>query len=470
MSKPVPALNDLTDTVPGGIADALHRGVRAVSSQTGLIKRLYFEPLCPDDPAFYWAVSEPADLIPLVGHSVPNRGMAAAAFPERAAMKALGETLERYSAAFYDPDELVSGPSDALSGNAVDVRKFALFDTAQYATSLPPINSPDVARINESTSSKRFHFSPVDHDVSLRWTRARSLVTGDVVFVPAAFVYIPYIYDYPSEPIIADLVSTGLACGSTLAEACYKGLMEVIERDAFMLTWHRRLFAHMIRLEAIDDLTISDLLVRFNRLPIGVEAFLISVDVEIPVVLVVITGDQRPFHVVGAAADLSAHRALQLALEEAALGFCGLRRLCRQHSAWPSDAGFSDVDDLNKHAVVHAMSEELRGSLNFLRGGKKIDLKGQASLRPSWREDLRTSVGIVAKAGYDALAVDLTTVDVDDLGFKVVRAVIPGFQPLDINHNHRHLGGHRLQLIADRLGRTGSSLHEALNTLPHPFP
>ena len=193
MSKPVPALNDLTDAVPGGIADALHRGLRAVSSQTGLIKRLYFEPLYPDDPPFYWAVSEPADLIPLLGHAVPNRGMATAASPERAAMKALGETLERYCAAFYDPDELVSGPSGALSGNAVDVRKFALFDTAQYATSLPPINSPDLVRINEPTSSKRFHFSPVDYDTSLRWTKVRSLVTGDVVFVPAAFVYIPYV-------------------------------------------------------------------------------------------------------------------------------------------------------------------------------------------------------------------------------------------------------------------------------------
>jgi ribosomal protein S12 methylthiotransferase accessory factor len=470
VSKPVPALDDLTDTAPGGIADPLYRGLRAVSNQTGLIKRLYFEPLYPDDPAFYWAVSEPADLVPLLGHAVPNRGMAAAAVPERAAMKALGETLERYCAAFYDPDELVSGPSDALSGNAVDVRRFALFDTAQYATSLHPIDSPGEAAKDVVMSSKRFHFSPIDHDVSLRWTKARSLVTGEVVFVPAAFVYIPYIYDYPAEPIVADLVSTGLACGSTLAEACYKGLMEVIERDAFMLTWHHRIPAETIRLEAIGDLTTRDLLARFSRLPIRVEAFLISVGIEIPTVLVVLTGDQRPFHVVGAAADMSAHRALQLALEEAALSFCGLRRLCQQQSAWPSDAGFSDVDDLTTHAVVHAVSEELRGSLDFLRGGKKVDLGEYTSLRSSWREDLRISAGIVAKAGYDALAVDLTTVDVDDLGFKVVRAVIPGFQPLDINHNHRHLGGHRLQLMADRLGRTASSLHETLNTSPHPFP
>ena len=392
MSKPVPALNDLTDAVPGGIADALHRGLRAVSSQTGLIKRLYFETLYPDDPAFYWAMSEPGDLTPLLGRAVPNRGTATAASPERAAMKALGESLERYCAAFYNPDELILAPSDGLPGRAVDVRKFALFDAAQYASSLPPIDSPDEAGNDALTSSKRFHFSRVDHDVSLRWTKARSLVTGDVVFVPAAFVYIPYTYDYPAEPIVADLVSTGLACGSTLAEACYKGLMEVMERDAFMLTWHHRIPAQTIHLDVIGNLTTRDLLTRFNRLPIMVEAYLISVDIEIPVVLVVISGDQRPFHVVGAAADLSAYRALQLALEEAALSFCGLRRLCQQQTAWPSDADFSDVDDLTKHAVVHATSENserawiscAEARRLFLRSTLLCDLLGATICRLRW--------------------------------------------------------------------------------------
>jgi ribosomal protein S12 methylthiotransferase accessory factor len=467
VSKPVPPIEELAEAAPGDVAEALGRARRAVSSRTGLIRRLYFEPLDPDDPAVYWAVSEPAELAPLVGRAVPNRGDAAAASPQRAAMKALGETLERYCAAFYWPDELVAGRADDLPGRAVDVRQFALFEAAQYAASVPPTANPEQSGA-EPTSSKRFHFSPLDPDVSLRWTKARSLPAGDIAFVPAAFVHMPYAYDYPAEPIVADQVSTGLACGSSLAEACYKGLMEVTERDAFMLTWHHRVPARTIRLDAIED--PADLLARFDRLPVSVEAFLISLDIDIPVVLVVVAGEQRPFHVVGAAADLSAHRALQLALEEAALSFCGIRRLSEPQSAWPSAADFSDVDDLRRHAVAHATSERLQASLDFLRGGDTIDLEARAPVRSSWREALRTATAIVAKAGYDVLAVDLTTVDVDDLGFKVARVVVPGFQPLDINHNHRHLGGRRLRDIADRLGPPGRFAAETINPLPHPFP
>jgi ribosomal protein S12 methylthiotransferase accessory factor len=470
VSKPVPPIDALADAAPGDVAEALRRGLRAVSSRTGVIRRLYFEPLYPDDPAVYWAVSEPAELAPLVGRAAPNRGDATAASPQRAAMKALGETLERYCAAFYWRDELSAAARAAdLPARAVDVRQFALFEAAQYAASVPLAVDAEPSG-TEATSSKRFHFSPLDPDVRLRWTKARSLPTGDLVFVPAAFVYIPYAYDYPTEPIIADQVSTGLACGSTLAEACYKGLMEVTERDAFMLTWHHRLPARPIRLAAIEDPTTTDLLARFDRLPVNVEAFLISLDIDIPVVLVVIAGEQRPFHVVGAAADLSARRALQLALEEAALSFCGIRRMSQPQSAWPSAEDFSDVDDLRRHAVAHATSEQLRGSLDFLRGGKPIDLEGSAPPRPSWRDDLRTATARVAKAGYDVLAVDLTTIDVDDLGFKVARIVVPGFQPLDINHNHRHLGSRRLIDTAARLGSSGKFSAEALNPLPHPFP
>jgi len=469
VSTPVPPIDELADAAPGDLAEALRRGLRAVSSRTGLIRRLYFEPLYPDDPAVYWAVSEPAELTPLVGRAVPNRGDAAAASPQRAAMKALGETLERYCAAFYWPDELVAGRADALPGRAVDLRQLVLFEAAQYAASVPPIVDPKQAG-TEPTSSKRFHFSPLDPDVPLRWTRARSLPTGDMVFVPAAFVHMPYAYDYPAEPIIADQVSTGLACGSSLAEACYKGLMEVTERDAFMLTWHHRVPARAIRLDTIEDPATVDLLARFERLPVTVEAFLISLDIDIPVVLVAVAGQQRPFHVVGAAADLSAHRALQLALEEAALSFCGIRRLSEPQSAWPSAGDFSDIDDLRRHAVAHATSERLKASLEFLRGGDTIDLEPGAPARPSWREALRIATTLIAKAGHDVLAVDLTTIDVDDLGFKVARIVVPGFQPLDINHNHRHLGGRRLRDIADRLGPPARFSAETLNPLPHPFP
>jgi ribosomal protein S12 methylthiotransferase accessory factor len=77
----------------------------------------------------------------------------------------------------------------------------------------------------------------------------------------------------------------------------------------------------------------------------------------------------------------------------------------------------------------------------------------------------------VATRGLDVIAVDLTTPDIDDVGFKVVRAVIPGLQPLDIDHRHRHLGGRRLAEVPWRMGLANAPVGEdAFNPHPHPFP
>ena len=463
MNCSLPPISELSSNQPGQLLDALRRALDSVSSQTGIIRRVYYEELYHDDPDFHWAVSEPSNLERIVGNPVANAGIATAATPERAAMKAIGESLERYCAAFYDENDLALARRSELPGPAADPTRFALFSPLQYSAGLKPIRSPSEAAENEPTGSKRFHYSPIGEQTTLRWAQARSMGSGEVIFVPAAFVFIPYQYDYPNEPIVSDLVSTGLACGSSFAEACYKGLMEVVERDAFMLTWHNRIPARRIALDRIASPGICDLLHRFRRIPARLEAFVLDVDLGIPVVMAVISGEQRPYHVVGAAADLSMERALQLAIEEVALSFCGLRRLCYANSDWAPEPDYSNVDDLNKHALVHAAAPELQRSLDFLREGKEIDLFAEINRGASWRDHLKHAVGLVSEAGYDVLAVDLTTPDVDQLGFKVIRAIVPGFQPLDVNHNHRHLGGARLQALS--AGR-----QDGINPLPHPFP
>jgi len=67
--------------------------------------------------------------------------------------------------------------------------------------------------------------------------------------------------------------------------------------------------------------------------------------------------------------------------------------------------------------------------------------------------------------------VNLTTPDIDEVGFKVVRIIIPGCQGLDINHNHRYLGGERLRQVPVKLGlRNDPHEKQEFNPYPHPFP
>jgi ribosomal protein S12 methylthiotransferase accessory factor len=59
---------------------------------------------------------------------------------------------------------------------------------------------------------------------------------------------------------------------------------------------------------------------------------------------------------------------------------------------------------------------------------------------------------------------------VEDLGLKVVRAVIPGYHPLVMGHRLRALGGKRLWTIPQKLGFKGITTEIGDNPYAHPYP
>ena len=165
----------------------------------------------PEEPAVYWVQSGPAELGPLAGRAALNYGNATSPDPNRATMKAVGETIERYCSAFYNEHEFVFGTYEGLSGRALRPEHFALFSTLQYS-------KPD------------FPFAPFTRQTPVRWTSGHSLLDDCATWVPASFVYIPY-DRVPNEPPLKDLISTGLACGPTYASALLKALGEVVEQE-----------------------------------------------------------------------------------------------------------------------------------------------------------------------------------------------------------------------------------------------
>jgi ribosomal protein S12 methylthiotransferase accessory factor len=76
----------------------------------------------------------------------------------------------------------------------------------------------------------------------------------------------------------------------------------------------------------------------------------------------------------------------------------------------------------------------------------------------------------IREVGLQALLVDVTTEDMRDLGFTVVKAVVPGFHPLFMGHAIRSQGGDRLWEVPRKLGYPGVNREEGDNPVPHPYP
>jgi ribosomal protein S12 methylthiotransferase accessory factor len=426
------------------------RASRLVSRRTGVIAAVHAQERAADEPAlhFFWSIAPPHS--PWGPWRADCHGTGASVDRDRAFMKAVGESVERYGAAAHATDALPVRAFAELDAPAVAPETWTLFSELQYA-------------------QPSFPFEPFGAHTRVRWVPGRSLARGTEVLVPAAFVFLPYDRGTPPafrEPPITQPVSTGLSCASTRLAATYRGLLEVVERDAYMLVWHHRLERPAIHLRPGTPL-VGRLLGALARTAISCRAVLLTLDLPVPVVLVVLSTQTgvAPLTVVGLGADGDPWLALALALEEACMAFAGLRRALR---AAPPPRGAREPTSLEARARAWAVDPALREEIAFLTEGEpSLDLDDVPKLAgASTPEALGALVDHLAGAGHDAVAVDLTPPDIDEVGFKVVRVLVPGLQPLDLDHATRHLGGRRLREVPPKLGLAPAA---EPNPVPHPL-
>lgn len=445
----------LREPLPVDLAEVKARAARIVSDRTGIVSSVQLVETGPCDPTVYWARASVSDSTTVLGARARNEGNACAVEIDRAVVKALGEAIERYCAASVDADALTLARFRDLGQSAVRPEAWGLFAEAQF-------------------EDPEFLAARFDDDTQVCWTTGFSLTHDRPVLVPASLTFIPYLPVTGEARILPWQTSTGLASHTSLTRAALKGLLEVIERDAFMLFWHRRIRCPEIDVSEIGDHALRDLLARTETWGFERSIRLLTLDVPIPVVLVVLRSEaQKPYVVMGCAADPAPEVALRLALEEALLSLHGVAAVSDRDSVYrPETPGYDDVRDLFRHAWVYAVDPALKPVMaDQLMPSGRVDfdqLPGAPS--GSTLEQLRWLVDRLRARDLEAIVVDLTTPDIDDVGFKVARAHIPGTRPLDVDHRFRHLGGRRLSCAAETLGVAPVRMAGGLNAFPHPFP
>jgi ribosomal protein S12 methylthiotransferase accessory factor len=450
------SLNSLKNGPERTLTDALQSAKRLVSKRTGIISSVEFEDLAASDPSVYSARSHPANSLALNGMKTLNYGAASSIDPKRAIMKAVGESIERYCPAYFKYEDFVLAAYSDLDCAAVHPSDFALFSEKQYA-------EPD------------FPFTQPTESTPMRWDSAYSISHDQPILIPASTVYIPYYFDRLQEPHTHIPISTGLACGSNLAPAVYKAILEVIERDAFMIMWQNQLPCARIDLSTVHDPFIESILNEVKILPVDCQAYLIPSDIEVPVVLVLLrsTTGHLPHTVMGISVDLDPKKALMLALEEICLSWVGMKRYALSEKDFKPAKNYQNINNLDLHGLVHAADPDLGKSLEFLNpSGEQISFQDiKNNFDENMVANIRCLVDKLNEKNLNVIVKDLTTVDIDDVGFKVVRAVVPGMHPLDINHARRYLGGKRLYDVPCQMGLRSQPLtEEEVNPYPHMFP
>lgn len=425
-----------------------------VDPVTGIIQYVYEQPKEPGGPEFFRYIARACDTRAFGRWQNFSAASAAAGTREMALAKTIGEALERYCAAIFEREEFRISSWRNADFPAVSPREWSLYSAEQYA-------------------APGFMFRPFDEDARTRWCPALDLASGATLYVPACFVFVPYTFSRADGEVpITQPISTGLACHGSFADAAAGAICEVIERDAFTITWQARLSHPRIRTESLSA-TNRDLVRRLNAAGYEVVILDATSDSQVPVILVVLTNPNAgglPL-VVSASCELSPELAVRKALEESAHTERYIWHICQTTPPVPFMQGHGNVVDQVTHLRFWTDPSRLEFARFLFDSPISRDFcELQDRSTEDAVRDLETLQGLVAKTGHRVLVAELTTADVRQLGFHVVRALIPGYHPLHMGFSVRARGGHRLHKMPAVLGyrKPGEPWEE--NPFPHPFP
>ncbi|MFD5510849.1 TOMM precursor leader peptide-binding protein [Streptomyces sp. NPDC127051] len=386
---------------------------------------------------------------------------------DRSARVGVLEGLERYAGMRARARTTgVRGSLTGLGADAVDPREVGLYSERFYA---------DNPRVR-----------PFDPGREIPWVWGWSLRDRVPRLVPEVLTY----YHSPGlENRFVQESSNGCATGGSLAEAVYFGLMEVIERDAFLLAWYGRQ-----PLPEIDPATSSRTSTRMmvDRLALyGYRARFFDTRITFPVPVVTAVAerfDGGPGRMCfGAGAGLDPESALDSALCEIATDAVNLPGRTERDEARlrAMAADFDLVTALHDHPLVYGVPEMGRHADFLLRAPAREPLRPVSALRPpedrqnggaggsdDVREDLARCVGAVAAEGFDVVVVDQTLPEQRVLGLHTVSVLVPGLLPIDFGWSRqRALGMPRLRTALRAAGLRERDLEPGdLNPAPHPFP
>jgi ribosomal protein S12 methylthiotransferase accessory factor len=436
-------------------SDARH--ILAVRNQlvdpvTGPITELQVYDAAPGDPPVHHAVAALADEgWARSGHPLLHCG--GNGLDEEAALAAaLGEAVERACAVLPRASDVVVASYRDVQADAVDPLKWDLFHPSTRAQPGFPYARP--------TRSGR-----------ISWTWGWSLTEQRPMLVPASRVFVPFESRRPGDYVDYPLLS-GFATGNTLEEATLRALLEVIERDSFMIAWANRLPLRRVRLDPDAPGGVGAYTRAFDQRGLEVRCGLVELDLGAPVAIAMVRSD-RPGDaavVVSAAADLDPAQACRRALNELTANRLNVRHsIAEAGGAFPSPDP-SQVTDETAHALLYARPDMVGELARWWDPREEVSLPEEPRTASTWA-NLSALVETISGHGLDVLAVDLTPPEIRALDLWNVKALVPGAYPMNFDSRWPHLGGVRIVEAPVHAGLLDRPLRfDELNRVPHPFP
>ncbi len=368
---------------------------------------------------------------------------------------ALGEAVERWALETYRPL-----PSEIRKTSYENLRDFKMdiFKIAGFGQEV------------RQRGHKYFNLSYTEK-TPFTWVKGYSLTEERDTWIPLQLVSFTHgrFLKKTKEPLLSPLVSTGAAAGQDLKQAITAGLLEVIERDAYMIYWLNKLSPDIIDLESIPDPRFKEFVRIANRYKLEVHLQYLKTDIPVHIVGVYIVDRTGigPAVSVGAATSFDLIDAAYKVVSSTLAARQALRRMCEDRREEyvklnPYELGHAE------RTLYYAQVENIEKT-EFLALGKVRTYEEILSETKNNILTLTDLVGFFRRKGYQVIYKEILEKKIQNAlkPFTVVMVRVPELQPLHLEEVLPANSGARLSEVLHVLDKSPASF---INTDPHPFP
>ena len=366
---------------------------------------------------------------------------------------ALAEALERYL--WYTQEDYFRNPRIAtLDG----IRK--------YEPAIAPKQFVGFSEMQRKGNPDR----EMRSDTEYQWIKVASLISGKDVYIPSQIVSgIRKRNGMAREPLIRRATTNGLATWPTKAGAIMRGVLELFEREAYMITWMNQLTLPRIALDTLSKQhpSLAYSLEQCRRYRLKVHAVEMLTDAPTHCVMAVVEDESglAPRFTVGLKSHRALHTAIEKALSEALRARLGQRKWAEGGNVWDTKTP-ADLVGHYERLYYWSVPEHAR-HLEFLIAGKESEPETKPWDSDTEEEHLKRALEWCAQKKFELLDIPLGDSAKNPTPWHVEMVVIPELQPTYLTEDSRLFGGTRWQDVPKAFGYTPRN--EPYTEMPHPF-
>jgi ribosomal protein S12 methylthiotransferase accessory factor len=375
----------------------------------------------------------------------------------KAFKRSIAEFVERYSLRIFNHFKLKKFKyKDAI--NAIKLEDVLIFSDKQTKTGK--------LKGKIATESDSFYF-----------VEGYNLTKNKKVLIPAQLVFVPF--KRFNEKIIRESISTGGAAGFTLSECLIKGMLEIIERDAFMVYYLNNTLGYLIDLD--DNAKLKDIYKNLNKYKLKAFTFFLQTDIRIYNIVTIIIDKTGigPSISCGASSDFILENAIIKSIEEALQVLSWIRNyiVFERPKIFQKNLDIEDFD-IKERGYFWSRLEKLGITEKLINNSKKIKYSTlkkylNSNKLKTNKHKIEYLVNQIQRAfpnKHDIYYCKITHPKFIKYGFKVVKVIIPQFYPLYLDEDCKYLGSDRIYNLLFKLGFKNKPLSlKELNKVPHFF-